>query len=981
MKLIFLGGADEVGASCTLIEIGGKHILVDAGIRISPKSSKGIDNSQLPDLKPISDVGGPDYIFVTHAHTDHTGALPLISEQYPNVPVFMTRPTHALTRTLQLDAQRIMKSRDEEEGELPLFDMVAVESLFKSVELVEFDQKIKLGEKLQATYFVSGHIAGAGSIIFDSDDGTLVMSGDVSLSPQRTVKSFERPKIKADALVIESTYGGKLHAERRAEEIRLINKLKEITERGGKVILPAFALGRAQEIIQIILAHRDELSVPVYVDGMVRSVCNAYNQFRDLLPEKTVKMAGEEHLFFRKNVHAIKNAAHRSEVATSGEPCVVIASSGMLTGGASVFYAKHFAPTPENAIILTGYQDEESPGRFLQNIQKQRAEGLEPIVRLGKEEAKVRCEVSTYSLSAHADEQELVNVAKALGAEDVFLVHGDHGARKSLSQALRKRQVAVHLPQIGTVRELMYKARSWVLEPIGTKIGLNVENPHANIDLEKIWLHLKDYIGSYFSLKELSRIWIGDESLEGTLKKAMDTTLNYYFSINWRDKKSFRVRNADQVAISKQQHAIQKLYGKTLVNSLCVIRNVNQQVRLAVITKIDYPFFKAKVLGTKGERFPYDALMWRIGEWTSDSEGVYPQLKAIVEQAESLTDILMPYPKRLALANTGEPFKPEDLLPNPLPEGVSHNVAMTAILFALAKDRAELTADGLIKTQHAFETTDMDQNSARNVALTLFPEDARLRKVGMNVAAKILILSFDFPAVTQKKYSEIITTLEQTTGWRVNIKDSINQQQLIAVVSSVLPEGLSLLGTPSIFMDKRQLQIELSSEPENTDFLKAYNDITGFELVLKEAKSNTSNNASQPVTPVTAGERMEINQAYQYIRQQIDDERLYKTSLKIGTIVLSFISPQIADTYAELIAEMSNTTGYALSVHPHANQHQILTKLNQFAQGHNLQVTKSSVHSDKGIVKVKLDPQPSDAILVELQADFIAYTGYSLELA
>ena len=97
MKITFLGGADEVGASCTLVEIAGKHLLVDAGIRISPRSSRGIQNSQLPDLQPITGIGGPDFVLVTHAHTDHTGALPLVMEQYPQVPVLATAATQALT--------------------------------------------------------------------------------------------------------------------------------------------------------------------------------------------------------------------------------------------------------------------------------------------------------------------------------------------------------------------------------------------------------------------------------------------------------------------------------------------------------------------------------------------------------------------------------------------------------------------------------------------------------------------------------------------------------------------------------------------------------------------------------------------------------------------------------------------------------------------------------------------------------------------
>ena len=148
MQLTFLGGADEVGASSTLIHMGGKVILVDAGIRISPKTSRGIQNDQLPDLSLITEAGGPDYILVTHAHTDHTGALALVVEQYPHVPVFATRPTVDLTRILQADAQRIMHSKQEAEGELPIFDEIASARLMDAFQPVEFGQPVRLGDGL-----------------------------------------------------------------------------------------------------------------------------------------------------------------------------------------------------------------------------------------------------------------------------------------------------------------------------------------------------------------------------------------------------------------------------------------------------------------------------------------------------------------------------------------------------------------------------------------------------------------------------------------------------------------------------------------------------------------------------------------------------------------------------------------------------------------------------------------------------------------
>src|SRR5690606_18784825 len=152
----------------------------------------------------------------------------------------------------------------------------------------------------------------------------------------------------------------------------------------------------------------------VYADGMVRSVCNAYYGFRDWLPEKTVRAAGDEHLFFRGKVKPIASTAMRDQVIHSEGPAVVVASSGMLTGGASVVYARHWAGDERNAIFLTGYQDEEAPGRVLQTMMRKREAGEAFTLRIDSAAVSVRCEVGTYSFSAHADENELVNYAGAL---------------------------------------------------------------------------------------------------------------------------------------------------------------------------------------------------------------------------------------------------------------------------------------------------------------------------------------------------------------------------------------------------------------------------------------------------------------------------------------------------------------------------------------------------------------------------------------
>ena len=146
-------------------------------------------------------------------------------------------------------------------------------------------------------------------------------------------------------------------------------------------------------MIQTLLAHGDELDVPVFVDGMVRTVCDAYQSFGDILPKSAVRMAGKDHLFFRGNIRPIRNYQERQEIALSEQPLIVVASSGMLTGGASVAYARHFAPQEANAILMTGYQDEEAPGRFLQRLMQERQRGETPTLKLGDAAVKVRCEI------------------------------------------------------------------------------------------------------------------------------------------------------------------------------------------------------------------------------------------------------------------------------------------------------------------------------------------------------------------------------------------------------------------------------------------------------------------------------------------------------------------------------------------------------------------------------------------------------------
>jgi Cft2 family RNA processing exonuclease len=448
MNIHFLGGSDEVGASCILLELGGQRILVDAGIRVSPKARDGLPGELLPDLSPLN-VGKLDAVIITHAHADHIGAIPLVLGSLPDTPVYTTPATMSLMSVMFRDALRIMDSRLEAEGELPTYDVLQVQRVENAARPTDLRQEFSINGAVNVTFYRAGHIPGAVSVFLQADEGTVLVSGDLSFSPMRATPEAEIPPVKPDALILETTYGGRLHANRRAEEQRLIDSVSRVIERGGRVLIPAFALGRAQEVA-LILDHAIQKkklpAVPVYLDGMTRSITQVFERFPDYLSRELTKHLEDNLNLFRTDaVQFVQSRQQREELAMNLSPSVVISSSGMLTGGASPYYAQYVVKDPNSAIFITGYQDEESPGRLLQNLA---AEGGGTITLYGKK-FQVECEIGTYSLSAHADENELTQFAAQLEPDRVFLVHGDPMARERMRDLLRQRKLSVYLPRLG----------------------------------------------------------------------------------------------------------------------------------------------------------------------------------------------------------------------------------------------------------------------------------------------------------------------------------------------------------------------------------------------------------------------------------------------------------------------------------------------------------------------------------------------------
>jgi Cft2 family RNA processing exonuclease/dsRNA-specific ribonuclease len=292
------------------------------------------------------------------------------------------------------------------------------------------------GEGIDLMYLPASHILGASMVYLGTPAGYVLFTGDYSVEAQRTVPALTRPAFPVDLLVTETTYGNRLHADRRTSENLLVSRVAQVIEAGGRVLIPAFAIGRAQEVLLILkqaLRHKQIPSCPIFVDGMVRSVCGVYSHHPRYVSRSLLRESSRSgHPFFSDSIVPVANAQARQDVLSAGA-CVIVASSGMLSGGPSASYAAELARCEGDAILITGYQDEESPGRALLNLAEQ--SGPRPL-RLGDQVVDVRCTFETYRLSAHADRMQMVGLIEALRPRTVVLVHGDAEAKTMLARSL-----------------------------------------------------------------------------------------------------------------------------------------------------------------------------------------------------------------------------------------------------------------------------------------------------------------------------------------------------------------------------------------------------------------------------------------------------------------------------------------------------------------------------------------------------------------
>jgi metallo-beta-lactamase family protein len=450
MEIEFVGAARTVTGSKHLVRTKHATILLDCGLVQGPRRESNEKNQHLG-----LDATKLTAVVLSHAHIDHSGALPMLAKNGYSGPIFATPATRDLCAAMLADAASIQESdarfinKQIDRGQqgldpvVPLYSEVDVTRTLGQIISVPYHRKLTIAFGVDVTFYDAGHVLGSAVTVLDVDeDGKktrLVFTGDLGRKGMPILKDPECPE-GADALIIESTYGDRLHAPIAEMDSKLAEVIDRVYRRGGKVIIPSFALERAQEVVfalKGLKAQGKMPPIPVYVDSpLTVKITDVFKLHPECFDEETrALIAGHESPFEFDQLRYVSSVEDSKAIDTDSKPSIVISASGMAEAGRIVHHLKASIEDPKNAVLIVGFQAPHTLGRRI--VEKR------PRVKIFGVERELRAEVVVMNgFSAHADQKDLteyVGQAREGGRlKNVFLVHGEPGPQKALTALLQQ---------------------------------------------------------------------------------------------------------------------------------------------------------------------------------------------------------------------------------------------------------------------------------------------------------------------------------------------------------------------------------------------------------------------------------------------------------------------------------------------------------------------------------------------------------------
>ncbi|MFW6310654.1 MAG: beta-CASP ribonuclease aCPSF1 [Nanoarchaeota archaeon] len=435
-RVSILGGGRQVGRSCLLLQTPNSKILMDCGVDVAANNDNKFPYLDVSEFN-LSELTA---VIISHAHLDHVGLLPYLYKMGYKGPVYMTPPTRDIAALSSLDFIGVAYKQAEK----PLFSSTDIKEMVKHSICLDYNEVTDIAPDIRLTLYNAGHALGSAMIHLNIGNGAhnLLYTGDYKYGRSRLLDKAVCVFPRIESVITESTYGSKddILPPREQSEERLINKINETIEKGGKVLIPELGLGRAQETMLIVeeaIRKGKIKNIPVYIDGMIWDINAIHTVYPSFLSGRVRNDIFKDNNPFTSEIFSRVGSPNERRKVIEGGPCIVLATSGMLVGGASVEYFREFASGNNNAIIFVCYQGEGSLGRRIQEGEKEIKMDVE-----GKEEIiKVNLDVETIKgFSAHSGRNEIISFFNNIRPKPkrILVNHGEVSKSLDISSALYK---------------------------------------------------------------------------------------------------------------------------------------------------------------------------------------------------------------------------------------------------------------------------------------------------------------------------------------------------------------------------------------------------------------------------------------------------------------------------------------------------------------------------------------------------------------